>query len=348
VYVSLQGTFDTLPVTELFGLLATAAKTGALRLEAGDHEASVFLTGGRCCGVESDELGVPVASEGDLAGRLVDVGFTFARSATGSFRFSDSEQAGYDTEMTTPLELAVIEIRSMVDQWREIEVTIPSLDVRVRLAPVLREAEVVVTAQEWNLLVALDGPPTVRELVARRGEPMLDVCRDLKGLVDRGALELGADLAVRDASAGASADDAVVPADRPAGSDAAPERAYRDPDTVGISLLDPSEPYAPDAEHLVSAQGMAVAAEVDAVAAEAETVAADIVDRMARSRHPVPDVFANVGEASGNAAVDSAVDPATNGSRADVTERVATTTEAEDAAPDRGALLRLFSALKDS
>ena len=53
--MSLQGTFDTLPVTELFGLLATATKTGALRLEAGDHEASIFLTGGRCCAVESDD-----------------------------------------------------------------------------------------------------------------------------------------------------------------------------------------------------------------------------------------------------------------------------------------------------
>jgi hypothetical protein len=345
VYVSLQGTFDTLPVTELFGLLATAAKTGALRLEAGDHEASVFLTGGRCCGVESDELGVSVASEGDLATRLVDVGFTFARSATGSFRFSDSEQAGYDTEMTTPLELAVIEIRSMVDQWREIEVTIPSLDVRVRLAPVLREPEVVVTAQEWNLLVALDGTPTVRELVARRGQPMLDVCRDLKGLVDRGALELGVDLALPDVSAGAA-----TPADSSA---VAPEHAYRDPEPVGISLLDASEPYAPvavRAEPVASAQGMAVAAEVDAVAAEAETVAADIVDRMARTRQPLPDVFATVAEVSGHGAVDAvdaAVDPAMSGRREDVTERGATTTEAE-AAPDRGALLRLFSALKDS
>jgi hypothetical protein len=229
--------------------------------------------------------------------------------------------------------------------------------VRVRLAPVLREPEVVVTAAEWNLLVALDGTPTVRELVARRGQPMLDVCRDLKGLVDRGALELGVDLAVPDGSAavgavaGAGAVGGVVAAGRAHGSDDGPEHAYRDPDTIGTSLLDPSEPYAPDAadaEHLVSAPGMAVAAEVDALAAEADTVAAGIVDRMARSRNAVPDVFATRSEASGDAVVGSAVDPAVNGRPADVTERGAVTTATEDVAPDRGALLRLFSALKDS
>jgi hypothetical protein len=291
VRVSLQGTFDTLSVTDLFGLLATAAKTGALRLEAGDHEASVFLTGGLCCAVESDEATVPVASDGELATRLVDVGFAFARIPAGSFRFSDSELAAYDTGVTTPLEPAVAEIQSMLDQWREIEVTIPSLDVRVRLAPVLRDDEIVVTAGEWSLLVALEGTPTVRDLIARRHQPMMQVCRDLKGLVDRGAVEIGAEVVPAAAGRGESGHHGV------------------DPSSSGHAsrLLDHSEPYAPDADDLaasgsgaVAAAGAvlaagadAIAAEADAATAEADAVAAGIVTRMTRSRRSVPDVFAN-------------------------------------------------------
>jgi Domain of unknown function (DUF4388) len=319
VYVSLQGTFDTLPVTELFGLLASAAKTGALRLEAGDHEASVFLTGGLCCAVESDASAPSAASDTELAARLVDVGFAFARLAAGSFRFSDSELAEYDTGVTTPLEPAVLEIRSLLDQWREIEATIPSLDVRVRLAPVLRDDEVVVTAREWSLLVALEGMPTVRELVARRQQPMMDVCRDLKGLVDRGAVEIGAEVP-------------VVPAT--------------------VSLLEPSEPYAPDADDFVTAEAVAAAA------ADADAVAAGIVSRMARPRLSTPDVFAGADEVPADAVpsvgidvtrgVTVSADAVTSGSQVSAADGGEAATEAEEAAPDRGALLRLFSALKES
>jgi Domain of unknown function (DUF4388) len=360
VCVSLQGTFDTLPVMELFGLLASAAKTGALRLEAGDHEASVFLSGGLCCAVDTDDTPAPVAaSDAELAARLVDVGFAFARLASGSFRFSDSDLAEYDTGVTTPLEPAVIEIRSLLDQWREIEATIPSLDVRVRLAPVLRDAEVVVTAREWSLLVALEGTPTIRELVARCTQPMMEVCRDLKGLVDRGAVEIGA--AVPD-------DRATVEIHVPEGR--VPEgRAAAEPTTNGVrrgapestvSLLEPSEPYAPDA-YVPEADEFVTAEDAAAAAADADAVAAGIVRRMARSRTSMPDVFAShddqptevpVTGAAATAGISAThagephADATMNTAKA--ADRAEAATDPEEALPDRGALLRLFSALKEN
>ena len=128
--MSLQGTFDTLSVTELFGLLATAGKTGALRLEAGEHDAgpfkaSVFVTGGLCCAVESDDAHGPAGSEPELASRLVDVGFSLARCHSGSFRFNDAESPPFDVVATTRLEPAVAEIAALLEQWREIEAQDP-------------------------------------------------------------------------------------------------------------------------------------------------------------------------------------------------------------------------------
>jgi hypothetical protein len=405
VCVSLQGTFDTLPVTEVFGLLASAAKTGALRLEAGGNEASVFLTGGLCCAVESDAAlvsGLPAASgsgsatsDTELAARLVDVGFAFARVATGSFRFSDSELSEYDTVVTVPLEPAIAEIRSLVEQWHEIEATIPSLDVRVRLARVLRDDEVVVTAREWGLLVALEGTPTVRELVARCPQPMIEVCRDLKGLVDRGAVEIGVDVVPEMAAA---AEPTAAPGVRatpdPAASEALSEMAAgRDHDRSGetVSLLETAEPYAPDtsapdtsasdtsasntsapdtlapdtlAPDTLAPDTLApdtsgldtyapdsddfVTAEAAAeAAADADAVAAGIVSRMSRSRLSVPDVFpadeAREGLPADAGAVLTEV-PAAGTDRGGP----ATGPETDDATPDRGALLRLFSALKEN
>jgi hypothetical protein len=318
--VSLQGTFDTLSVTELFGLLSTAAKTGALRLEAcdlegtdheaaGAHQATVFVAGGLCCAVESDEVGGPPASDEELAGRLVDVGFSLARCPSGSFRFTDDERPPFDAAVRTSLEPAVAAIGSLLEQWREIEATIPSLDSRVRLAPVLRAEEIVVSAHEWGLLVALEGLPSVRELVARRGQPMIEVCRSLKDLVDRGAIEVGADLG--------------MPYTRVPDLRVERGRHAHDVDTTDPSAhIDVLEPYAP----------VTVAADSIAAAEAADAVAAGLVSRMTRPRRSVPDVFAGADEPSpGSEAAASSSEP-----------------EPADVPQDRSALLRLFSGLKES
>src|SRR5207244_3342128 len=48
----LQGTFETLALPELLGMLAGARKSGALRLEAGPVSAVVYLQDGHCRAVE--------------------------------------------------------------------------------------------------------------------------------------------------------------------------------------------------------------------------------------------------------------------------------------------------------
>lgn len=346
--MSLQGTFDTLSVTELFGLMSTAGKTGALRLEAGDEHAAalkgtVFVAGGVCCAVESDTAHGPAGSDDELAGRLVDVGFSLARCHSGSFRFTDAEHPPFDVVTTTSLELAVAEIGSLLDEWREIETTLPSLDARVRLAPVLRAVEIVVTAREWSLLVALEGTPSVRELVSPQGRPMIEVCRTLKDLVDRGAIEVGAE--VGSASEPARADGAApIPEVRVERGRRRGAAASSSPASQPGSHIEVEEPYAPVSDAVTTAVGAIAEAEAaDALAtAEADAVAAGLVSRMTQARRSVPDVFP-ADEPTGGAETEAvAAEPAgPSGS----SERDAAS---DDVPPDRGALLRLFSALKES
>jgi uncharacterized protein DUF4388 len=256
--VSLQGTFDTLSVTELFGLLSTAAKTGALRLAAGEHEASLLVRAGRCCAVDDGSGTDAVATEAELGARLVDVGFTLAREPEGSFRFSDGEVA--ESEVSIAFEPAVAEIATMVEAWKDIETTIPSLDARLRLASELCAEQIVLGAGEWALLVQLQGRPSVRELVATAGEPLLDVCRRVKDLVDRGAIEVGAAAPPPEPAALGAPEPVVVvepepePAAEPEPAPPAPIRARQpSPERSALHeatsrLLDPIEPYAPEAD----------------------------------------------------------------------------------------------------
>lgn len=300
--MSLQGTFDTLSVTELFGLLSTASKTGALRLEAGDHEAAVFVRAGRCCAVESADAGEGLpADAGGLAARLVDVGFALARQPAGSFRFADAEAPTRRADVEVALEPAVAEITEMLAAWHDIEATIPSLDARLRLAPVLRDDEIVLRVAEWAVLVALEPMPTVRELVALRGEPLLEVCRLVKDLVDRGAVEVAA---AREPATAAGAP--VRRAERRDDRRAALEAA-----TAGI--LDPMEPYAPEA----------VEPEPEPVRVAADPPRVVVWEPAAEVREPVA-----VPEPVGARA---AAEPAS-----------------DEPSADRGALLRLFSALKEN
>jgi hypothetical protein len=250
--VSLQGTFDTLSVTELFGLLSTAGKTGALRLEAGEHDASFLVRAGRCCAVDDAAASAPVGSEVELAARLVEVGFTLARQPAGSFRFSDTDVAPSD--LAVPFEPAVAEIAAMLEAWKDIESTIPSLDARLRIAPVLPAEQIVLRAEEWALLAGLQGTPSVRDLVAGGAEPLLAVCRRVKDLVDRGAIEVGAAPAPNERTP------AQPPvAERPAAhrpvEPAAIEHPVDEPrqrnrsafEAASASLLEATEPYAPEA-----------------------------------------------------------------------------------------------------
>jgi Domain of unknown function (DUF4388) len=184
----LQGTFETLALPELLGLLASARKTGALRLEAGPVSGAIHLSDGHCCAVETtDHLG-RVSDGAALLARLVDVCFAVTRQEGGAFQFASDEPPPWVSDEPVELSDAVVEVDRLLKQWREILRVIPSLDCRPRLLEVLDVDELVLDRDRWSLLVAIDGRRTVRELVQRAARPVIDVCHSLLELVEAGAV----------------------------------------------------------------------------------------------------------------------------------------------------------------
>jgi hypothetical protein len=280
----LQGTFDTLALPEVLGLLAQSRKTGALWLRAGTAEGRVYLADGRCCAAESDTHVEPVATDRDLDQRLVDVCFELARQDDGSFRFVvDDEPTWRVGGAGVAIEDAVGSLERLLEEWREIQAVIPTLDVRLQLTPELGTDSIIIDQPRWRLLVALDGNRSVRDVMSLTERGVLDVCNALKELIEEGAVE-------------------VVGAPVPAG-DVAPE----------------TEPEAIEAVEAVEA--------VEERAAELLAHDAPIPE--------VPDPFAED---------DIEDEPVT-----DDPETIAAVDRAlEEGDPrDRGALLRLFSALRE-
>jgi hypothetical protein len=187
----LQGTFETLALPELLGLLAQTRKTGALWLDAGPASAVIYVTDGRCSAAISNETTEELADAPSLLVRLVDLCFAVARAEDGSFRLS-VDAPPWTCPETVDLEVANEELARLLDEWREIQQVIPSLESRARLTEELGVEELVVDRERWRLLTAIDGRRSVRELVRRTNRPVLEVCHALVALVEAGACTIAA------------------------------------------------------------------------------------------------------------------------------------------------------------
>jgi hypothetical protein len=187
----LQGTLETLPLPELLGLLSHSRKTGALWLETANSSAVLYLVDGRCSAAETSESGDPVQEYDALLARVIDVCFAAERSDVGKFRFG-TEEASWSCDDTVELDVAVDEVARLIAEWHDIQAVIPSLDCRIRLADDLGADELTLDRDRWQLVVAIDGRRSVRDLVRKTNRPVLEVCHTILSLVDAGAVNVGA------------------------------------------------------------------------------------------------------------------------------------------------------------
>ena len=188
--VVLQGTLETLALPELFSLLSHSRKSGALWLDAANSSAVVYIVEGRCCAAESSEAGEQLADNAALLARVVDVCFAVERAGDGTFRFGP-EEPPWSCDETVDLEVVIDELGRLVEEWRDIQAVIPALECRIRLADELRVDALTVDRERWQLIVALDGRRSVRDLVRKTSRPVLDVCHAIVELVEAGAVSVG-------------------------------------------------------------------------------------------------------------------------------------------------------------
>jgi hypothetical protein len=252
----LQGTFETLTLTEVLGLLARSTKRGALLLEAGPATGVLHVTDGRCFAAESSEQRGAVEHAPELLVRLVDVCFAVARHEGGSFRFVADEQPDWSCSEPVDLEVAIEELDRLLEEWHHIQEVIPSLEYRVRLSDELAVDELPVDRERWKLLVAIDGRRTVRDLVQRTSRPVLDVCHALMALADAGAVGI-----------------VEPPASASRGSNSRKKAEAAPP--VPAAIVQPEEPYGPGVE---TAHPGPIAATGEPVTAPAESAAATADD----------------------------------------------------------------------
>jgi Domain of unknown function (DUF4388) len=188
--VGLHGTLDTFSLAEILGLIERARHTGALAVKSADGHGTLYTAAGRFCAGEAADYSGPVEDRHALDVRLVDVCFHLMRLESGSFEFTADEEAPWTAERATDIAPIVETVEHIVRAWPAVEAVLPSFDVRPELADELPEESLTLSRTGFKIFSLIDGDRTVRQIAREVGHSVVEVGPVLKDLIEQGAVRI--------------------------------------------------------------------------------------------------------------------------------------------------------------
>jgi hypothetical protein len=179
--MALQGTLDSFSLPDVMRLLATTGKTGRLHVDGDRGQGDVWL-----------QDGTVVAATADRAlddAPIDEAVFEILRFNTGSFAFTADEQSP-DGKEPSDVEGVLTRAGALLDEWRELEAVVPSLDHRVTLSRTLTVDKVTLDASRWQAVAAIGSGRSVGDLGAALGLGELGITRRVSDLVELGVIVL--------------------------------------------------------------------------------------------------------------------------------------------------------------
>lgn len=175
--MALQGTLDSFSLPDVLRLLADTGKTGRLHVEGDRGEGSVWIDGGSLVAADADGARNDASTD--------EVIFEMLRFGSGAFAFAAGDQPPTEG---SPVDLEGVLRRAgeLLDEWRELEAVVPSLDHQVAIAPQLTVDQVTIDASRWATLAAIAGGLTVAELGETLDQSELAILRTVSDLVELG------------------------------------------------------------------------------------------------------------------------------------------------------------------
>ena len=172
--MSLQGTLDTFGLQDVLMLLSSTKKKGELQVRGPGFSGSVWMDEGKLVGAE-----VPRCPT------LVDAVFELLRLPEGEFSFQG------DSPVRAPMTAQVVgdvlsDAEDRLIEWRDIAVHIPSVHVKLELAPAAPSSEVNLDPDQWRLVVASGHGVSLAELAEYMDLGEFQICRTAKALVEQG------------------------------------------------------------------------------------------------------------------------------------------------------------------
>ena len=188
--VGLQGTLDTFSLAEVLGLIERARHTGALGVESPDGHGTLYVTAGRFCAGEAADYSGPVDDRHALDVRLIDVCFHLFRFEAGSFEFVVNEAPPWPADRATDIAPIIETVEHIVRAWPAVEAVLPNFDVRPELAEELPDDSLTLSRSGFKIFTMIDGERTVRQIAREAGRSVVEVGPVLKDLIEQGAVRI--------------------------------------------------------------------------------------------------------------------------------------------------------------
>ncbi|MGH9103242.1 MAG: DUF4388 domain-containing protein, partial [Acidimicrobiales bacterium] len=173
---ALAGNLVDFTIGEVLAMIAASRKTGLLAVTGGSWDGRVWFEGGGI--VAADSLG---DSDVDIAV------FNISRlRGPAGFGFEISSDLPPQGGNPRPVEEVLARAEDLGHLWREVVATLPSRQVGLELSTQLRDAEVTLSAAEWELVTAVAGTGWLGGVAGLLSQGEFSLSLAVKGLVDRG------------------------------------------------------------------------------------------------------------------------------------------------------------------
>jgi tetratricopeptide (TPR) repeat protein len=148
--------------------------------------------------------------EDHVQAQVEEVVFELMSWQEGYFSFQEGLPEGFSTGgvVRIPTEALLMEAARRIDEWSRIEARIPHLGLvpRFALPEEAGHGQLDLLAEEWEVLAAIDGHASVRDIATALERPEFDVAKTVFGLASAGVVALEDELAHTLSASGASAD----------------------------------------------------------------------------------------------------------------------------------------------
>jgi hypothetical protein len=173
----IQGSMREAPLPDIIQLVSQGGKTGCFHVQEEHRKARIYLKAGRIIHAVTNE------SEG------LDALYQVALWLDGTYHFEEGD-APVGATITKPNPSILMEMHRRMDEWRVISQKISSLELYPCSTLLPGEFAAGVHPREAKLLAAVTGYYTVEELASLLRQPVLNVAKDLYGLVMAGHVVL--------------------------------------------------------------------------------------------------------------------------------------------------------------
>jgi hypothetical protein len=124
-----------------------------------------------------------------IRGQIEDAIFDLMRLEDGDFLFDATDDTDAPVGLNVSTEHLIVEGTHRLEEWSAIRRHVPSSEQVLAMVPAAPDEQITLTAEQWRLLILVDGTRTVRDIVELHGKGEFGTSRLLSELVQARLVE---------------------------------------------------------------------------------------------------------------------------------------------------------------